>query len=650
MIPITFKGVLAFLIDNEPTWDDQVDIGAEIPSVINTGLTAREDRRASADALRLSIKYSTILIGVESIISFRNSLLNLNIQNVLCPLWPFRYEAGETVDIQSEYCVLMGDGEAPEIVEYASAFGRPCYPVCIGIFSERPDPIILSDQVASVDISFTENDLSFITFPSISSAQFKNSPIFPSAPNWGEDYNSIRSDVLAIERKQIGKGRVLADAYYDQDNVRISSQNFSLQGNEIKTLFRFFADRKSTTKPFWIPVGILECLLSQNEVIGASSLHVIGDFATATFPFYLTFNGSTLACATSIAGNVLSLDSALTINVGPSTRLESAMFARFKDSKIKLSFTNPVFAKFQTSFQEVPAETPGRTTSETIGATIGALPTYAYLYTITINYPTPQVYRFTSFESDLTNGGHAYTHEKIENDDIVETANIERQSVLIRTRSILPFSLCIPFTLEWPMIIDICEADVSSGVASNLTYLFHGEFSDCNSEGPFLELTFKSLSSVYDRLIPSQLFQASCNWVLFSTGCGLLKANWEYLSTISIATSTTLTIGTLTKSGNPVSVADHFFSGGYIEITSGETIQYKLISDNVGSLITLSAYVLTQPQAGDAIKLYPGCSGDYAICGTKFGNASRFGGFPFIPVGNPTILSVKQSTSGSGKK
>jgi len=645
MIPITFKGVTAYLIDNEPNWDSQVDIEAEIPSVVNTGLTAREDRRASADALRLSVKYSTVLQGIDAIVLFRNSLLNLNIQNVLCPLWPFRYEAGDTIDIQSEYCILMGDGNASEIVEYASTFSRPCYPLLVGIFSERPDPTLLTDQIASVEINFTENDESYITFPAINPGTYKNSPIFPATPNWGKDFNSIRSDILSIERKQIGKGRVLSDAFYDQENTRTSEQYFSLQSADIKTLFRFFCDRKSTTIPFWIPVGLLECLFSQNEVIGATSVHVSGDLSTTSFPFYMALNGSTFVCATSLNGNVLTLDSALIINVGPSTRLESAILARFKDSKLKLSFTNPIFANCQLSFQEVPVETPGRTV-ETVGLTIGALPTYAYLYTITVKYPTPQIYRFTSYESDLTNGGNTYIHEKIENDEITETANIERQTVTIRARSILPFSLCIPFAPEWPMLIDIQEVDVSSGVASNLTYLFHGEFSECNTEGPFLELTFKSMSSIYDRQIPSQLFQSSCNWLLFSAGCGLLKTNWEYLSIISGATSATLTIGALTKGGNAVSVADHFFSGGYVEITSGSVIQYRLISDNVGSLITLAVYVVTQPQAGDTIKMYPGCSGDYTLCGIKFGNSSKFGGFPFMPVGNPTIINAKSSDSG----
>jgi hypothetical protein len=52
---------------------------------------------------------------------------------------------------------------------------------------------------------------------------------------------------------------------------------------------------------------------------------------------------------------------------------------------------------------------------------------------------------------------------------------------------------------------------------------------------------------------------------------------------------------------------------------------------------------------GDVVSLYPGYDGQAATATNKFANYGNFGGFPFIPAGNPTVMRIVQP-AGTGKK
>jgi hypothetical protein len=201
-------------------------------------------------------------------------------------------------------------------------------------------------------------------------------------------------------------------------------------------------------------------------------------------------------------------------------------------------------------------------------------------------------------------------------------------------------------------MVDIFEADISGNTAANLRALFAGEVSDCTTEGPFLSVTAKSLSSVFDRPVPRRLYQIGCNWNLFEAGCGVSAGSWQWEATVVSydQESLMLTTNAVYWGSSPATPEDHLFAGGYLTIGD----QTRLIADSqmvTGNLVlTIAAPFVTAPNVGDRFNVWPGCPGDYQTCAWRFHNASRFGGFPFIPVGNPTIVNVSQTSSGSAKK
>jgi hypothetical protein len=64
------------------------------------------------------------------------------------------------------------------------------------------------------------------------------------------------------------------------------------------------------------------------------------------------------------------------------------------------------------------------------------------------------------------------------------------------------------------------------------------------------------------------------------------------------------------------------------------------------------------PEVGQEVTLFPGCDGRWESCGAhdyggnpdgKFNNRLNFGGHPYMPVGNPSLVKVSASVGG-GKK
>ena len=56
--------------------------------------------------------------------------------------------------------------------------------------------------------------------------------------------------------------------------------------------------------------------------------------------------------------------------------------------------------------------------------------------------------------------------------------------------------------------------------------------------------------------------------------------------------------------------------------------------------ITLSTPLNRTPAVDEEVFLFPGCDGKKGTCKDKFGNYTRFGGFPHMPVGNPSMVKM----------
>jgi hypothetical protein len=193
---------------------------------------------------------------------------------------------------------------------------------------------------------------------------------------------------------------------------------------------------------------------------------------------------------------------------------------------------------------------------------------------------------------------------------------------------------------------------------TNLRCYFYGEVGDADLEPPFIIAHCKTLSHIFDRQIPRRLYQRTDNWNLFETANGLSPADWQWNAVVVSydAASSELVVNTIASS-NPATLVAHYFAAGYLIITAaaGGKQQVRMIGDSTapaaGSMtLALATPLTTAPTAGDVVNMFPGYDGQASTAQTKFNNyQTRFGGFPFMPVGNPSVLRITQPTGG-GKK
>jgi hypothetical protein len=205
-----------------------------------------------------------------------------------------------------------------------------------------------------------------------------------------------------------------------------------------------------------------------------------------------------------------------------------------------------------------------------------------------------------------------------------------------------------------------------AALVTNLRCYFYGEVGDADMEPPFITAKAATLSHIFDRQNPRRLYQQTDNWVLFESANGLHPADWQWNAAVVsyTAAAATLVVGTLAQNNPANALAGaayaqvaHWFAAGYIIITSAATgaKQVRMIGDNTAAAggqitLSLSTPLTAAPAVGDVVQMFPGYDGQVSTAINKFNNYQQnFGGFPFMPVGNPSVLRITQP-QGGGKK
>lgn len=677
MIKVTFNAADAYLLDDFPDWGRaDVTVDASIPSAYERSLTGKETRRNTGDTLRLALKWTAFLRDAEQLTNLRNSLQALAQQPVLCPFWPAAFTPGDAPPVTTPNYVLFGPGRTFNSIVAAANIGAQsptlsAFPLLVGILTKTPEVPLTTSRVSEIQFEFSENDpTNFLTPPAFVppngiAAASGVRPMFPFAANWvtPPDSGSAEYD---IAREQIGEVRALSQVYYTQRNRRRIRQDLLLTNYDSLNLLSFFKSMGGEVQSFWLPANLKEANLTADVAAADTALNVDNPGAIGTNTFICLNDGTNRLplVVQSVAGNQWNLSGAVGETFAAAlTNLESLVLARFDSLKLSLNFIHSRLAKTTISFKELPWETAA-VAGETIGTTMGPLPTTAMLYVFTLTTPGANVIsRYTNFERDLTDGnGNVYTSAPIENDVITDAPNLERQGVSVKSRNFPgnPMALVLPFQLEFPLLLDIYEADVTGNTAGNLRCYFDGEVGDVSLDGPILTAACKSLSWMFDRTTARRLFQKSDNWNLFEPANGLNPDDWRWNAVVVSYDPATceLIIGTITANNaglnGGTSLDAHYFAAGYCKITTAGADQYRMVGDS--TLLTagqitlyLTSPLITAPAVGDTVWVYAGYDGQYQTAINKFANGGNFGGFPWMPTGNPFVMKIN-STPGMGKK
>lgn len=148
-------------------------------------------------------------------------------------------------------------------------------------------------------------------------------------------------------------------------------------------------------------------------------------------------------------------------------------------------------------------------------------------------------------------------------------------------------------------------------------------------------LEIRSELARLDAPFPRNTYQPSCTAVWADGACGVNAVTYRATGTVSSVTSATQFVASAFGGS---AVAD-YYALGRLRFTTGanagmqRTVKASAATGNFSFSQPFPAAV----SVGDQFEVWPGCDKKIATCTSKFGNRTRFRGYPLIPVAETTL-------------
>lgn len=672
MIATTHHGDPAWLVPYEPAWRQPVVLRASVPTEVTRSLTGREIRQRHGASLRLVMRWEAVLDGAQ-LAQLRDALAVYADEPVLVPLWPMATTgANWPGPAQAAASVGWMEGWGSYAIDPVSPSAwDQVAPLLVGRITVElpslPTPGLAVVQItfeedATADEGITLDPATWQAGPALNDTT--TPPVFPFGVEWGAGFRSV-GPVVEIERRSIGPApRTRAAACYPQSGATPTEGTVALVSQEeIGRLLRWWQDRGGASATQYVTTGAHVTSLAVAASAGATTLTVVDAARLGAYRFLGLDDGTRVQWVRvlSIAGNVLTLQSALTYAVGIGSVVSVAVLARHAADDIELACAHSGYATARLAWEEVPEEYLVAA-GETRGTTIGAGPLRAWLYRVTVDrLGNLTTYLRTSFERDLTADSETWEARPIGHSAMDRSVRLDRDEVTIESR-VEPWALVfLPGNLTARVTVDILECDVSGSAGSNVTLRWSGEISRVSFDGPFVRAACAGPYSVFDRRVPRVLLQPGCNHTVYDARCGLDVGDWTFEAAVNATvTSRTVVLKAWSRTlGLPTGWGfAGYFALGYL--SRGHDRWLVLSSSAVsGGLVTLTLDRVATWTADEAVTVVPGCDGRRESCMAyhatdnpegKFSNYARFLGFPFVPPKNPSFTIPKSSGTGYGKK
>lgn len=663
----TLRNEPCWILPYAPDWRAGIETRFTLPAETERGLTGIESRRAYAGKLRTEMAFESLLSATQAS-ALRNALQSPNTEQwpIWVPFWPASeggdaFTTGRFLDIRSSSAELVAD----DTIEPADGILRIA--ALRGFFAERPRVRALTDEVfvaqfrlredGPADLALQVQAPTLTSGPEVSGESF---PVFPFQPQWRGEVQT-GSTRFEVEGRELGFNREQARVIYPQTPERTLRFQLDLTDHaDAASLVGHFFVHAGSTRPFWSPTWMADVRLTNDPQAATSLLEVEGSEGLGeNRHIAVVSSGKPVAIHEVLEHDATQLVISPPLATGlnrHTASITTAALVRYERPSMTLRWYSTAEVSVSLELTECTSDFITDET-EVLHSTIGSLPRACFLYRFSIRYPSvTKFWTFTSYEEAIQFESAIYAPKPIEHGEIRETLNLERNEIEVRSRAFPdnPLELFVPFRLEFPLQLEIFEGSLLDSTLApvNPLRIFSGEITRVSLDGPLLTARAVTVGNLFERKIPRVLLQTACNYALFDGGCGLARANWRYEGAFvsQLLSPTRLRVSTLSKAGASVPIpADHWFAGGWAECGTGTGFESRFIADS--RLVAqpdggdeLELVLLTDlwnnPKPGDPITIYPGCDGKAATCRDKFSNFSRFGGMPFIPVGNPSMVKM----------
>jgi len=242
---------------------------------------------------------------------------------------------------------------------------------------------------------------------------------------------------------------------------------------------------------------------------------------------------------------------------------------------------------------------------------------------------------FTSFEEDIIfltdtyNAGVIWRTRSLKDIDMSVgeiKVTIPADDTYFDTDDILNLRILDYATLE------IYQVDRDN--LANYRLNFKGVISTVNINDEIIEMTVRNNLNLLKNLMPRRKYSEGCPWAFGDSNCTLTLSGLKVSSTTEAGSDTDTIVDTA------LTEADHYWRGGYVEMTSGtdsglkrEVKSFTAATDTVELLRPFPNTTL-----GETYDIYPHCEKNYTRCDTDFSNSDHFGGFQHIPRPEEVLL------------
>lgn len=512
--------------------------------VSEVGRTALEERRAFVESDVASVAYTIFAEGAEGG-ALRRALRDYDMRPVLVPFWPgegllseisaSRWSSGLRIFFEPDWSAfeIRTDGAAAP-TSFSPSDDCSFAPLLWCAFETLPKPRAVSGALMEVALELVETGLAaYALDPSAGSIFFGPSVgpmqrlILPSCVEWSSLPKVGGVDYL-YERTALGYVRQPVDKYAPQTARRRLDVHLAYDADDLARLLRLWMHSDGPVNSWWCEGAYAETVLVADTSAASIEIEVedAGVFSGEDYICFVGMDGRlTGRRIVSIAGNILTLDSAPGVFSAATTRLTPLLMVRFVKETLRIDWKRGwAIAEIDAELIELPTETePGLPDGESLGGTLGPQVKHRYAYLVTDGGREP--WRYTSGDRPLDLGAlGVFEPRPIEHGEITQELNLEQHDceLTVGWWEGNPFFEAQVDDAAPPLTVTIYE-HTDDGVSAPVA-IFTGQASLSYADD-ICQATLRGPEAILDTKIPVQVSSPRCWAPLYGAKCGLSRAS-----------------------------------------------------------------------------------------------------------------------------
>lgn len=237
------------------------------------------------------------------------------------------------------------------------------------------------------------------------------------------------------------------------------------------------------------------------------------------------------------------------------------------------------------------------------------------------------LWRFTSANEDVSEGGNTYTTAVIRRGPVEQGTEISRNNMRLTVPRDFPIAALYQIAPPSEVVtMTLRQFHFGDGEA---IVLWTGRIVSVSFMNTEAEIILEPIYTSLRRNGLRRAYQRQCPHVLYGPACKVNATAYRVSAVVDSVSG--LNVTSPTFDAQP----DGYWEGGYIEwqIATG-TFERRFIYGHVGAQLELDMVTLDLA-VGQTVFVYPGCDHSITTCRDKFSNVLNYGGMPYIPVKNP---------------